>query len=96
MMLVQLPAIDAVAVAVHANVPWPPSAAAVAHALARPSVWLAFLATLVVLASIRAALVFLRPPVHKGAVSLLISTTTTTSTRSRPLTRARRSWSPPR
>ncbi len=77
MMLVQLPAIDAVAVAVHANVPWPPSAAAVAHALARPSVWLALLATLVVLASIRAALVLLRPPVHKAAVSLLISTTTT-------------------
>ncbi|KJA22854.1 hypothetical protein HYPSUDRAFT_66817 [Hypholoma sublateritium FD-334 SS-4] len=75
-MLVQLPAIDAVAVAVHASVPWPPSAATVAHALARPSVWLAFLATLVVLASIRAALVLLRPPVNKAPVSLLVGTST--------------------
>lgn len=72
MMLVELPAMDAV-VSVHVHVSWPAlpaSFAAVARLAARPTLWLVLLATLVILSSIRAALLFLRSPtLHQACVS---------------------------
>ena len=57
MLLVELPAIDTV------PVPALPSLGlGLFHALTRPSTWLVFLATLVILSSIRAALLYIRPP----------------------------------
>ncbi|PPQ86968.1 hypothetical protein CVT26_007647, partial [Gymnopilus dilepis] len=57
MLLVELPAIDTV------PVPALPSFdLGLFHALTRPSTWLVFLATLVILSSIRAALLYIRPP----------------------------------
>ncbi|KAF9485547.1 hypothetical protein BDN70DRAFT_890142 [Pholiota conissans] len=75
MMLVQLPAMDAVAppsfsLGLARFVPALPSLAL----LARPSTWLALLASLVILSSIRAALLYVRPPpstAHKASVSLV-------------------------
>ncbi|KAF8166157.1 hypothetical protein BJ912DRAFT_247001 [Pholiota molesta] len=73
MMLVQLPAMDAVSTAALPSLSLarfvPPSLAL----FARPSAWLALLASLVILSSIRAALLYVRPPpstAHKAAVSI--------------------------
>ncbi|KAF8961488.1 hypothetical protein BDZ97DRAFT_1828495 [Flammula alnicola] len=99
MMLVQLPAMDAVTVPA-LSLPSLPSFGAVvpsslasslsmiSHTLTRPSVWLVLLASLVILSSIRAALLYIRPPpstAQKSAVSLVQlsksqSTVVTTST----------------
>ncbi|KDR80890.1 hypothetical protein GALMADRAFT_135978 [Galerina marginata CBS 339.88] len=61
MMLVQLPAIEAVSVPSLSSLPSLPSLPSFSL-LTKPSTWLVLLATLVILSSIRAALLFVRPP----------------------------------
>ncbi|CAA7265237.1 unnamed protein product [Cyclocybe aegerita] len=71
MMLVQLPAMDTVPGLDSLPVLTLPSRL---HALATPSIWLTLLVTLVILSSVRAALLFLRrpsPAVRKGGVSFI-------------------------
>ena len=77
MMLVQLPAMDSVqglsladSLPSLSSIPGPFTL--ISH-LAKPSVLLTFLATLVILSSIRAALLLMRLPQQKGSVSLVQS-----------------------
>ncbi|PPQ68383.1 hypothetical protein CVT25_007921 [Psilocybe cyanescens] len=62
MMLVQLPAMDAVSVSVPAFPSLPSFNLGIAHTLLKPTTWIVVLASLVILSSIRAALLYVRPP----------------------------------
>ena len=62
MMLVQIPAIDAVSVPALPSLPSLSLNLGIFSTLAKPSTWLVLLASLVILSSIRAALLYVRPP----------------------------------
>jgi len=76
MMLVHLPAMDNVR-GLSDSLPsfsLPARLASFSHQLSNPSIWLTFLASLVILSSIRAAVLYLRPPpskAHKIGVSII-------------------------
>ncbi|KAF9555847.1 hypothetical protein CPC08DRAFT_118058 [Agrocybe pediades] len=62
MMLVQIPAIDAVSVPALPSLPSLSFNLGIVSTLAKPSTWIVLLASLVILSSIRAALLYIRPP----------------------------------